>query len=349
MALQISRARVRSISTLLSTIGLAACSLCERSAPVGLESRAVPRGLSSQSVMVEGDQRSYDLYVPAAAARGKLLPLMIVLHGSGADGETVRRMSHLDDMAEKRRFIVVFPNGTSGMFGMHSDWNAGMCCGTASERNTNDIAFIHQLIAALPRSLPIDTNRVYVAGFSDGARMAYHVGCDLSEEVAAIGVISGSLVDSTCHPSRAVPMIAFHGTDDHDVGFGEEVPVAMSVSVGLDADTLPRSLSPSVATWAAINGCRTRVMSRESEHVMRWSFARCDGDSKVELYAIRGAGHAWPGGARDGSGDVPSPEISASMKMTDFLFAHVRQPPGARVATVASLDDILGDEKLRPR
>lgn len=279
-------------------------------------------GTHEHSVVVQSDERSFLLHVPAAARRNRIgvtvgYPLVILLHGSGADGETIRAQSGMDGLADSLRFVVAYPNGATRFFGLGSDWNAGKCCGNAARNNVDDVGFVRGIVAEASRHLPIDRRRVFVAGFSDGGRMAYRIGCEASDLVGAIGVVSGSLVDERCAPPRAVPLIAFHGTADDEVSYGE-APASRAAAPLLAASA---SLPPSVRYWAAQNGCKRLTLRRESPHVMRSQFAGCGAD--VLFYSIEGGGHAWPGGARDGaSGAVPTPELRASTAMVGFFLRH---------------------------
>ena len=158
-----------------------------------------------------------------------------------------------------------------------------------------------------------------VAGFSDGARMAYRAACELSADVAAIGVVAGSLVVQQCAPGRPVPLIAFHGTADTEVDYADSsysvsrnplVPVAVGVP-------------PAVRFWAANDGCRGASVARRRATVTEVRYTGCAAD--VVFYRIEGGGHAWPGGAQDGAdGAMPTRELMASVAMVRFFLRHRR-------------------------
>lgn len=279
-------------------------------------------GTSDHEVRVQSDDRGYVLHVPAAPRRNRLAiavayPLIVVLHGSGADGETVERQSGMDHLADSLHFVVAYPNGATRIFGLGSDWNAGKCCGNPARANVDDVGFIRAVVADVSKNLPIDRRRVYVAGFSDGGRMAYRIGCDASDLVGAIGVVSGSLVDDSCAPARPVPLIAFHGTSDSEVSYGEEAegvqPKAMIASSA--------SLPPSVRYWATTDKCQRVAIARPAAHIARAQFTGCAAD--VLFFAVDSGGHAWPGGAKDGDdGAVPTHELNASQAMVGFFMRH---------------------------
>jgi polyhydroxybutyrate depolymerase len=244
--------------------------------------------------------------------------LLIVLHGSGGSAQAVRHASGLDSVGDARGFFVAYPNGSKGRFGLHaSDWNAGTCCGAAARDRVDDIGFLHALIERVSAQLPVDRHRIYVAGFSDGGRMAYRAACDLASEIAAIAVVSGSLMTEQCTPARSVSVVAFHGTSDDDVPFNDRSLVEPSPTTPQLASALP----PSIRFWAAANGCRNATSRRESPHVTRTALTTCSG-ADVWFYAIEGGVHGWPG-EPDGTGSQPPMnELSATGVMVRFLLRH---------------------------
>ncbi len=275
-------------------------------------------GTARYSIRVGSLTRIFLLHVPHQRPRRFGLPvdfpLVIVLHGSGADGETMRQMSGLDSIADAARFLVAYPNGIAGALGFRSDWNAGECCGVAASRDVDDVGFVHALIGSIAARLPVDRRRVYVAGFSDGARMTYRAGCELSTEVAAIAVVAGSLVDSHCAPKRPVPLIAFHGTADDEVPYFDSTLTAPRRAPPVAWAVVP----PSIQFWASTNGCRGATITRTAPHVVTTRFDQCAAD--VVLYTVQGGLHAWPGGQADG--DEPTRELSASRVMWRFFLRH---------------------------
>ncbi len=282
-------------------------------------------GTTAHDVDFDGGSRSVQVHVPASRPRSRLrrqsgFPLLIVLHGSGADGGTIRRQTNFDSLSEIYHVAVVYPDGSTGLFGIGSDWNAGECCGSASRQDVDDVGFIRAVIAETKRHLPIDPRRVYVAGFSDGGRMAYHFACAASPEVAAIGVVSGSLVDARCKPARPVPVAIIHGTADKDVPYADSALSPFPFHASPELLALP----PSARFWAMVDGCSSAVARVIAPTVTRTMFRSCTG-ADVAFYSISGGAHSWPGGRKDGSdGQSPSQNLDASGTLMRFFLAHSR-------------------------
>lgn len=289
------------------------------------ESGSWRRGSASHAITVATRNRTYVVRVPpkrlASASLPVPWPLVIVLHGSSGDAAAIEAMSKMDSLADANLFLVAYPNGTGGDFALYpSDWNAGICCGGANRDNVDDVAFIAEMIKAISTHVPVDAKKVYVAGFSAGGRMAYHLGCQLSDKVAAIGVISGSLVDDACRPKYPMPLFAVHGTDDPEVAYDEVAATPPPGAVPALANTLP----PAVQFWTALGKCTGGVRTAAAAHVTRTRFTTC-ASTEVDFYSIEGGTHGWPSGAVDPGNQPPMNELKASVLMWQFFTRHAHK------------------------
>jgi polyhydroxybutyrate depolymerase len=315
--------RFRNPFWLLPLLLTTATSTCAPLSPdIVSDGSLVPGYTSAQHVRLGDWTRDYLLHVPrqpryTLMGRRRRFPLVIVLHGSGARGESIRQQSGMDSVAEARHFLVAYPDGSGEMFGLNSDWNAGQCCGGAHFDKVDDIAFLRRVIADVSARLPVDARRIYVAGFSDGARMAYRVACEMAGEITAVAAVSGSLIDSRCLPSKPIPVIAFHGNADKEVRYNDSAYSVPSRPVPPGAGSLP----PTLRFWLATDGCQRTAVGRLSPHVVRTAGVGCSAD--VAFYAIEGGGHNWPVVApASADGDGESGEISASSLIADFFLRH---------------------------
>jgi polyhydroxybutyrate depolymerase len=280
-------------------------------------------GTTQHGIDVGSLTRTYLLHVPArrgTSTSGTLLPypLVIMLHGSSATGSDIEHLTNMDSIADVRHWIVAYPNGERGAGGLFpSDWNAGSCCGAAGREGVDDVGFITALIAQLSTKLPMDKRRIYVAGFSDGARLAYHLGCTMSAKLAAIGVVSGSLTDGHCAPATPLPVVGVHGTNDPTVAYSEPSLTPLSRPVtGVGAQ-----LPPSAQFWLTVNGCSVGV-ANQTVDITHTTFTGCTG-ANVSFYTLTGGVHAWPVLVPGATGASDS-ELSASVVIADFFSRHVR-------------------------
>jgi len=87
----------------------------------------------------------------------------------------------------------------------------------AADCTTDDIGFIEDLLDELEANYRVDSSRVYVTGFSNGAFMTQRLGCELSDRLAAIAPISGQpLLGFNCVPltGDSLPILNIWATRD---------------------------------------------------------------------------------------------------------------------------------------
>ena len=269
-------------------------------------------------------QRSYEVHLPKDAPPAQPAPLVLVFHGGGGNAANAARMSGMDAKADAEGFIVAYPNGT----GMRADaklltWNAWRCCGAALDNKVDDVAFVRALVDDIARRYPVDRKRIYATGFSNGAMLTYRVGCELGDVVAAIAPVAGALNDYNCGTGPKVSVVAIHGTADKHVRFEGGVPIT-AFDTHKRADT---GVQFALDTWKKRDGCNDPPSRERNGSVIHTVF-RCADGTAVELYAIEGQGHAWPGGRkglRFGNVDEPSTEISATDVIWEFFNSHPRR------------------------
>lgn len=162
--------------------------------------------------------REYILHVPAGYDQSESHPLVIVYHGFGdcaADwAEAVGDYYGFNALADEEGFLVAYPQGAYRPAKESTYWEPGN--NTGDHLYLNDVYFTQQLIADVATDFTVSAGEVYAAGYSNGGMMAYSVGCTRGDMVAAIGVMSGAMLDDagSCDASNPVPVIIFHGVGD---------------------------------------------------------------------------------------------------------------------------------------
>jgi polyhydroxybutyrate depolymerase len=282
------------------------------------------RNRSNGVIVSAGEKREYLLHVPASYDSTKPTPLVISMHGGAASPALQMDLSGWSRLAEKERFIVVYPAATkyAGVRGWQVSQSAGLM---------RDVRFISDLIESLSTEYNIDPSRIYANGLSNGGGMAFVLSCTLSDRIAAVGMVAAchTLPWSWCTDQRPVPMIAFHGTADPITPYhGGKVWVT------------PRKL-PDIAIWAASWARRNRCQANPIDSVMaadvtRSEYTSCAEDAAVVLYTIRGGGHSWPG-------SEPLPEwfagpTSDSIDATSLMWAFFREHQLGTPAVCAAIN-----------
>jgi polyhydroxybutyrate depolymerase len=199
----------------------------------------------------------------------------------------------MDANSDQEGFIVAYPDGVGS--GRYKSWNGGGCCGQASHDNVDDVGFVSALIDHIEAKASIDTDRIYAAGMSNGAMLCHRLGCELSDRIAAIGCISGTILVDSCTPTRPVPIIMIHGTDD------TAVPWNGGVGTGIPGVAL-MSVPATVELWKRVNGCTGPSTAPYMDLTLSgktYMKAEYQGDSSegadVVLCTVYGGTHMWPG------------------------------------------------------
>jgi polyhydroxybutyrate depolymerase len=241
----------------------------------------------SNGEIVSSDQlRKYILYVPDTYDPSIPTPLVISLHGFAEWPAHMLSLTSWDELAEEYGFIVVFPSGTNFPKRWGTDSNS-----RRPEDPMLNIIFISDLIDALGDEYNIDQGRIYANGFSNGGGMSFFLACELADRIAAIGGVASAdyYQGDGCQPSRSVPIIAFHGTEDNIVPYyGRQDSPQTYQQPGI-----PKWIK----TWAERNECDLdQVELLPAGEVSGIKFTQCSQNAEVYLYTIHGGGHSWPGG-----------------------------------------------------
>ena len=267
---------------------------------------AIPDSDVGYTLVHDGLERQYRLHLPEGYDRAPT-PLVFNFHGFTSSPTAQEYYSVMDETADREGFAVVYPQGT----GAPASWNAGACCGSAVADEVDDVGFVSAMIDAIGESVCLDHARVYSTGLSNGGFLSYRLACELSDRIAAIAPVAGVMGMETCEPSRAVPVLHFHGTADALVPYD-----------GGGATGFP-SVDATVSDWAERDGCTgDPVVTFEDGDARCEAWSGCDQGSAVELCTIDGGGHTWPGGRVPAVVGVTSDDLSASERMWDFFAAH---------------------------
>ena len=249
------------VSALLS-ICLAACG----GSSTTPQSAAKPTGVQHGSLVVDGLKRTYRLYVPPSLDPEKPVPLVVLLHWSDSTGDEMAATRY-DDQAKTSGFIAVYPDGFGG------SWNLNCC------EPLDDVKFISHLLDQLTTDYRIDKTRVFAAGLSNGAILAYMLACNLSDRFAAIASVAGAMWFDDCRPTRPVSIMAVHGTADTTVLLGK--PGQRYTA----ADAVQR--------WVTLDGCPAKPKQTSKGLAKTSTWVGCHGGTEVRLDVVAGGIHDW--------------------------------------------------------
>ena len=219
---------------------------------------------------VAGVARQVILDVPDSVHAEAPVPLLLDFHGFGHSAAGVWQVSGFKPLAEQQGFITAYPEGLPVTLTLRGEARSGPGWKMDAIDGNRDIAFTTALLDDLERRYCIDRSRIYSTGFSNGAFFSQLLGCALSERIAAVAPVSGGLPRIDCRPSRPVPILIQHGSED------DLIPVSWA-HAARDA-------------WLAADGCRADQKRAAGPSCERWS---CRAGAVVE-YCEEAYAHHWP-------------------------------------------------------
>ena len=176
-------------------------------------SSTINYGINEFEVIFDEIPREYTVYIPENYNHSIPTPILFAFHGFGGSNNFIMNSAGFNEIADEENFIVVYPQG-SLILNLFAHWNVG---GFTQISNTDDVAFVDYLILSLSEMYNINLDRVYATGMSNGGFMSFLLACQLSNKIAAIASVTGSMTTQTlneCDPQREVPILQIHGTND---------------------------------------------------------------------------------------------------------------------------------------
>ena len=283
-------------------------------------------GNHNRTLVVDQVKRTYLVHVPPQYDARKATPVVLILHGAGTDAAITVKFTGMNQKADEAGFIAVYPNGTG--YGPIQTWNAGGVQSELVAGKADDVAFISRLIDDLGQVINVDSRRVYATGMSNGGMMCYKLAAELPDRIAAIAPVAGTMTMPRINPTRPVPVMHFHGTDDDLCPFNGPSPLTPKFITF-------QSVDATINAWVQANGCPNQpaivaepVQIADGTSVLRATYGPGKLGSEVVLFTIQGGGHTWPG--------QPPPvrfigkstlNLSANDQMWEFFKKHPRPAP----------------------
>lgn len=245
-------------------------------------------GLIHKDMVYQHRARYYLQAIPKKAETDQKYALVVMLHGGLGNPERFARSTGFHDEAFQQPTVVVYPAGSGRFSNRLLTWNAGICCGYAQRENVDDVGFVGEVIGQVAAALPIDPERVFVVGHSNGGMMAYRMACERAGSLDGIGVVSGTMNygRDRCRPRRPVTVVSIHGEADQNVplhgGMGEKSRAGVN----------HRSVVETLSLWRRFDQCEDRPSHQESR-VASTDRYRCKAGREVVDIRIHGGPHQW--------------------------------------------------------
>lgn len=266
----------------------------------------------NETLFHDGQTRSYTVYVPVSYSANESTPLLFCFHGWTQTVNNFMNTADFRAVADTAGFIVVYPQGS--LLNGNSHWNVGSWTSSSS---ADDVGFVEAIINRVSSNYNISADRIYATGYSNGGYFSFELACQLSEKIAAIGVVSGTMSTETynaCNPSHPTPVITIHGNADEMVQYDGSSPINS------------KSVAQVTDYWLSYNNIATEpseetvlenINRNDGSTIKKFVYAAGDNNVSFEHYKVRNGSHAWP--YMDGNPNTRNCDIDAHTEIWRFV------------------------------
>ena len=256
-------------------------------------------GTHSVSFEYNGHHRHFYVHIPETSVYEKY-PVVIMLHGGVSNSNYSMKRFGWVELSDKEGFIAIFPDALPPVGSSSPDnvllpqsWWKALNFDPREivfDDPVDDEGFTAEIIKILKEDLPIDENRIFIAGYSNGGKMAMYLGLKLSNFVAAIATVSGfyDFKGSEVIQTPISIMIIAGMDDPFNPYYGGYVipPWSIDISKREPVETI-------LMKWVNLLGLPEEPIKQqenENEKFVLYS----NGKTDIYFYAFKKLGHFWP-------------------------------------------------------
>ena len=234
----------------------------------------------AETITWDNIEREYVLYIPSSYDSLSPAPIMMNFHGFGGLAEDHMSYADMRSLADDQNFILVYPQGSCADDLSH--WNPSLPSAD-NKSEADDLGFIEAMINKLSTEYNVDMERIYACGYSNGGMMSYGLAAHKSNLIAAIGSVSGTMLDTDVTPSHQMPVIIIHGTNDEILPY--------------DGGSGYNSIQSSINYWTNFNNTDSLPITNNLTSgvftIEHYIYPNGDNSTSVELYKVINGNHIW--------------------------------------------------------
>ncbi len=263
----------------------------------------------TRTMEFEGVTRKYVEHIPASP-NGRM-PVLFQLHGLG---DNCSNFSHLGFETLAPNWIIITPEATEAtisIMGYNMNAGAAWAAGVGGENisysgfnigdinlneGVNDEGFILAILDSLENNFNVDTDSIFITGFSMGGFMSNKMAVKHADRITAIASVSGTLGHfQPFEPTGKINTMHIHGTSDGTISYanadfnfnGIEIPVGMGAEALVD-------------TWRNYNECSTEPTVYNFENTKndgltfeQYTYKNAETGNKTVFIKVNGGDHDW--------------------------------------------------------
>ena len=231
---------------------------------------------NAQTIIHDGLNREYVLYIPNSYDGTSSVPLMLNFHGFGGSASDYMQEADMRSLAETDTFILIYPQG-SCLDGL-SHWNACPLGGN-NKSDADDFGFVESMITEISSQYNVDMERIYATGYSNGGMMAYGLANYKSDLIAAVASVSGVMLDCIGPTSHPMPVVNLHGTSDSVLPY--------------NGSSEYNSIQSTLDHWIKFNNTVLTPTVTIDNNIEHYVYDQGDNSVSVEHYKFIGGTHVW--------------------------------------------------------
>lgn len=260
---------------LLFTILLTFLGSCKKD-DVNDNSESCYSNTNAQTIVHDGINRVYVLYIPNSYDGTSAVPVLFNFHGFGDNASDYMNNADMRAVAESDTFILVYPQGSCSDGSSH--WNP---CPTGGDNKStaDDVGFVESMISVISSQYNVDMDRIYAAGYSNGGMMAYGIANYKSDLIAAVASVSGVMLDCTGPTNHPMPVVHLHGTSDGVLPY--------------NGNNDWNSAQSTLDHWINFNNTVLTPTITSDNNIERYVYDQGDSSVSVEHYKFIGGDHVW--------------------------------------------------------
>lgn len=270
-------------------------------------------------------RRDYLVYVPTDYREEEPLPVVVLLHGCRQTNEDIRAISGFDAIAERERFIVVYPFVT-GYWGVRNRNCWGWWVSSHIRAGSGEVEDIGRIVQQVQDEFSVDAQRIHIAGLSSGAGMTVAAlvahGQLFASGASVAGVAYGESARAVKISSflpvkyRSLNYIVRRMRDQLAIAGRGRLASLLVIQSEADATVELQSGLNLRDSWLAVNSINVTSAVptvRGETRGIHWHYQRYGqpgADKSVDLLITEKLPHCWIGGLPGAYSDPRGPNIS---------------------------------------